>query len=263
MKLSISNIGWAAADDEVVYEYLGSVGVTGIEIAPTRVFPEAPYGKLKEAEQFKKKLKAQYKLSISSLQSIWYGKAEKIFHSEMEREVLLEYTKSAIDFASALDCDNLVFGCPQNRVTYDEKDYELAVKFFFELGEYACQKSVVLALEPNPVIYNTNFINTTEEAISMVKLVNSKGFKVNLDIGTVIYNEESLQEIGNNIDLIHHIHISEPRLALIQKRKLHNQLMELLSGRYHNYISIEMGKRENLGDIFESVAYVKEVFNDL
>lgn len=263
MKLSISNIGWDAADDEVVYEYLDSVGVDGVEIAPTRIFPEAPYDKLKEAEQFKKKLKTQYKLSVSSLQSIWYGKKEKIFHSEMEREVLLEYTKSAIDFASILDCGNLVFGCPQNRVIYDEKDHEVAAEFFFELGEYAHQKNVVLSLEANPVIYNTNFINTTKEAISMVRQVNSKGFKVNLDMGTVIYNEESLLEIGNNIDLIHHIHISEPRLALIQKRKLHNQLMELLSGRYHNYISIEMGKRQNLQDIYESVVYVKEVFNDL
>ena len=263
MKLSISNIGWDSVADEVVYKYLSSVGVDGIEIAPTRIFPEAPYGKLKEAEQFRKKLKDQYKLSISSMQSIWYRKEEKIFRSETERKLLLEYTKSAIDFASVLDCGNLVFGCPQNRVMYDEKDYELAVKFFFDLGEYAYQKGTVLSLEPNPVIYNTNFINTTEEAISMVKRVGSKGFKVNLDIGTVIYNEENLEGIESNIDLIHHIHISEPRLALIEQRKLHNQLMELLSGRYHNYISIEMGKREKLQEIFESVAYVKEVFDGL
>lgn len=263
MKLSISNIGWADAEDGVVYKQLGGLGVSGIEIAPTRIFPDNPYNRLKEAEQFKNKLKSQYGLLISSMQSIWYGKTEKIFQSETEREVLLEYTKLAIDFASILNCRNLVFGCPQNRVVRDEMDYNLAVKFFFDLGEYAYRKNTVIALEPNPVIYNTNFINTTEEAISMVKRVNSKGFKVNLDMGTVIYNEESLEEINNNIDLVHHIHISEPYLALIQKRKLHNQLAEVLSGRYHNYISIEMGKRESLQDIYESVKYVKEVFDGI
>lgn len=261
MKLSISNIAWEAADDEVVYRHLESLGVKGLEIAPTRFFPEEPYSKLKEAEGVKRKLKNQYDLSISSMQSIWYGKTEKIFRSEMDRTTLFDYTKSAIDFASVLNCHNLVFGCPQNRVIYDEADYETAVKFFHDLGEYAYQKNTVLSLEANPVIYNTNFINTTSEAIDMVKRVESKGFKVNLDVGTIIYNQEYLEQISENVGLINHIHISEPYLAAIQQRSLHKELAEILSGKYHEFISIEMGKLGDLQEIYNTVIYVMEVFD--
>ena len=59
MKLSISNIGWSNENDVNVYELMKKYGYSGLEIAPTRIFPEAPYDKLKEAgvwvENFKKK----------------------------------------------------------------------------------------------------------------------------------------------------------------------------------------------------------------
>ena len=41
--------------------------------------------------------------------------------------------------------------------------------FFNILGDYAKLKNTVIALEANPDIYGTNFINTTKEAFSFVK----------------------------------------------------------------------------------------------
>ena len=53
MKLSISNIGWTVEQDSQVYELMKKYGFTGLEIAPTRIFPEAPYEKLNEADRDK------------------------------------------------------------------------------------------------------------------------------------------------------------------------------------------------------------------
>ena len=39
MKLSISNIGWEKKDDKAVYQFMKKYGFTGLEIAPTRIFP--------------------------------------------------------------------------------------------------------------------------------------------------------------------------------------------------------------------------------
>ena len=39
MKLSASNIGWAADNDEQVWQLLKDLGYQGIEIAPTRKTP--------------------------------------------------------------------------------------------------------------------------------------------------------------------------------------------------------------------------------
>lgn len=262
MKLSISNIAWGKEQDIEMYEYLSEVGFDAIEIAPTRIFEEKPYEKLEEAKRFAKGLEEKYKLKISSMQSIWYGRAEKIFGSKEERKALIEYTKKAIDFAHTIDCGNLVFGCPKNRNINTPEDYKTAIEFFKEIGEYAKQKNTVFAIEPNPTIYNTNFINKTEEALKIVKEISCDAVKVNLDLGTVIENEEDIISIiENNYDKINHIHISEPNLESIQKRELHKKLAQKLKeNNYQRYISIEMKNQNDIEKVKEIINYVKGVF---
>lgn len=257
IKLSISNIAWAVEHDQQVYEYIKKAGFSGLEIAPTRLFPEKPYEKKTEAKRFAKGLEKIYGLKICSMQSIWYGHSEKIFGAPEEREILLNYTKQAIEFAEIIGARNLVFGCPKNRMIGENDDKDIAVRFFRELGDYAAEHGTVLAMEANPVIYGTNFINKTSESIELIKEVNSTGFKLNLDFGTIIYNGESLERLSHNIDFINHVHISEPNLKLIERRNEHKELMSMLrEGRYEGYVSIEMSKREDINEVFKTVDYL-------
>ena len=46
MNFSISNIGWTAENDELVYSIMAESSFAGLEIAPTRIFPENPYDDL-------------------------------------------------------------------------------------------------------------------------------------------------------------------------------------------------------------------------
>ena len=129
-KLSISNIAWTEENDAAVYGLMKKYGFQGLEIAPTRIFPERPYDKNSEADAWSKQLKSEYGFCVPSMQSIWYGRQEKIFGTDEERKTLLNYTKKAIDFAAAIGCKNLVFGCPRNRNLPDGADESLAVAFF-------------------------------------------------------------------------------------------------------------------------------------
>lgn len=261
MKLSISNIAWQADQDADVYELMKKYGFSGLEIAPTRLFPENPYGKLSEAAKFSKELKAREGFKIPSMQSIWFGKTEKLFGSEEERNTLFEYTKQAIDWAEVIGCGNLVFGCPRNRFLPEDVDSKVAFSFFRELGQYALSHHTSIGMEANPPIYNTNYINSTPEAIDLVESVDSEGFGLNLDIGTVIQNSESIEELTGKVHLINHVHISEPGLGLIERRELHRELKTLLeSENYNGFISIEMSKREKLEEIEKTLRYVAEVF---
>ncbi len=186
---------------------------------------------------------------------------KKFFGSVEERNELIEYTKKAIDFASIINCDNLVFGCPKNRNIQNENDYEIALKFFKTIGEYAQQKHTVFAIEPNPTIYNTNFINTTKQAFDIVKDIDCKAVKVNVDLGTIIENNENIEIIEENIHLVNHIHISEPNLESIQKRDMHNKLKNILNkNNYDKYISIEMKNQNDIEKVKDVVNYVKGVF---
>lgn len=258
MQLAISNIAWDAKDDELVYSLMRKYGFTGLEIAPTRIFPENPYDHLEDARDWSENLD----FDIPSMQSVWFGRDEKIFGTEEERQVLIDYMKKAIDFASIIKCKNLVFGCPRNRNKPDNADIDIAIKFFNEIGDYAAKKGTCIGMEANPPIYNTNFINDTTSAIKLIKQVNSEGFKLNLDIGTMIENDESVSVLDDNGRLINHVHISEPYLKLICKRKIHKALADYLFTNYYSkYVSIEMQNTHSFVDIEKTLIYIRNMFN--
>ena len=164
----------------------------------------------------------------------------------------------------AINCKNLVFGCPRNRIVNDiEKDYKIASEFFKEIGDYCLSKDVYFAIEPNPEIYNTNFIITTLEAINLVKELNNPGIRINLDMGTMIQNNEEINILEDNINLINHVHISEPNLEYIKPRPIHSKLIKLLkANKYNGYISIEMKNQNNIQAIKNVIDYVKKLIQE-
>lgn len=262
MKLSVSNIAWTDSHDRDMYRYLSHNGFKGLEIAPTRIFPEKPYDKLGDAVRFKEEMKETYNLEISSMQSILFQREEKLFGTNEERQILKDYTKKSIDFANALGCRNLVFGSPKNRIIESDDQYCLAVDFFRELGQYAVKKDTVLAIEANPALYGTNFINTTRQAFGLVKDVNIKGFRVNIDCGTMIHNNEGTEVLSDNMELINHIHISEPYLIPVKNRQIHRELSDLLKRKsYDKYVSLEMKNIDDIENLKLCIKYIKEVFN--
>lgn len=261
MNLSISNIAWDIAYDDLIYGIMIKMGFMGLEIAPTRIFPVGPYDHLCEAADWKDKIGMEYGLKISSIQSIWYGRNEMMFGNSDERKALILYTKKAIEFAEVIGCPNLVFGCPKNRSVSMKEDAEIAVDFFRTVGDYAFKHNTTISMEANPTIYNTNFINFTKDAIDIVERVNSKGFLLNLDVGTMIENKESAEILNGKEHLINHVHISEPGLKTIKKRSLHRELAEILrNAKYGKYVSIEVGRQENPDALSEMMEYVREIF---
>ena len=261
MKLSISNIAWEEKDDAQVYKWMKKYGFTGLEIAPTRIFPDRPYEKVGEAEAWSKKLIAENVVVVTSMQSIWYGRNEMLFGTEEERNILSTYTREAVDFAEIIGCKNLVFGCPRNRAVSEGGNTEMAVSFFRELGNYASEHGTVIGMEANPPIYNTNYINDTLSALELIHRVDSQGFRLNLDVGTMIQNGEKAEELVGNVKLINHVHISEPGLKTIENRELHRELCRILKEEgYDGFISIEMGKKEDISFIEDVMKYVQEIF---
>jgi len=155
----------------------------------------------------------------------------------------------------------MVFGCPKNRNLYHEDDYQVAIEFFRELGDVAYHSDTTLALEANPTIYGTNFLNKTEETLKIIKEINSPGLKLNLDLGTIIFNNEDISMFVGQGKWINHVHISEPGLKMIEQRKLHEEVKHILMAEnYEHYISIEMGKQDNLDELKNVFRYITTIF---
>ena len=258
IKLAISNIAWAKEDDEAVYTAMQNAGFSGLELAPTRIFPESPYDCLNSAALFGGYLKTRWGFCVPSIQSIWYGRSGSIFDAA-QAEDLLDYTAGAFRFAHALNCPSLVFGCPKNRMLPEGADPAAADGFILRAGDLAAQYGVRLAIEANPPVY-TNFLNGTAEAFALVRRLDHPGLAVNLDLSTLLAQGEKLTDFVDDLPWVSHIHISEPGLRPLERRAEHRQLALLLGAvGYKGYVSVEMG-RTDLATVQRTIDYIAEVF---
>ena len=258
MKLSISNIAWQAELDESVYGLMKDLGYEGLEIAPTRIFGDAPYEDLNKVSEWYKGFSRRF--VIPSMQSILRGINDSIFQDDEQRDNLLRYLCKSVDFAQTISCGNLVFGCPRNR-NGSEGKRDIALSFFRKIGDYAASHGTAIGLEPVPKSYNTDFLNTTADTIEFIRDAESDGIRLNLDIGALLTNNEDYSIIIDNVDLVNHVHVSEPGLKTVVRRDIHAKIRDLLiDSGYDGFISIEMAGQDSLEDIACALEYVREVF---
>ena len=257
MKLSCSNIAWTADRDGEVYALMHALGYAGLEIAPTRLFPDRPYGHSGEMAELASELERAYGLKVCSMQSVLNGRSENLFDPD-QAEILLEVLERASVFGEAAGGCNLVFGCPRNRIMPDGMGERDALEFFRRAAESASGHGCVLSLEANPPMYGTNFVNTTREAFAFAKKI--PGLKVNLDFGTIVNQQETLKTVAANTQLIGHVHISEPSLVPVIRREAHAELAEILRDcGYGGFVSVEM-KQTDAETLQSVLEYVREVF---
>lgn len=260
-KLAASNIAWGPESQDRVLSRMSELGFEGIEIAPTKIVPNHPYVHITEAQDALDRIHDEHGLSICSMQSIWYGRDESLFQAA-ERERLLEYTEKAMEYAHAIGCVNLVFGCPRNRNVPDGKQEADADGFFEACSAMAEKNGVIFALEANPRIYGTNFLNSTADVDAYLnRLAYPVGLGINLDLGAIIENGEGVEVIEQCLSHVSHIHISEPGLKPVQVRPEHRVLRDILEKEgYEGYVSLEMGQCDDDEVLLDSLQYLAEAF---
>ena len=126
------------------------------------------------------------------------------------------------------------------------------------------QAKITFCLEANPKVYGTKYLTHTNQALNLVKKINNKYFKLNLDLGTIISNNENYKKlIKNNIHQIGHAQISFPKLKnpLIDKKLIERFILELKKNGYKKIISVEFLKQEknSYSSIVELIKFIKNV----
>ncbi len=255
MNLAISNIAWLPEQRFEVYSLMQSMGYTGLEIAPAlfQRVAEFPYSQQNHLADEAKAELADYGLQLASMQALHFGESGMaLFASEAERQKLLDYTKQAIDFAGRLGIRNLVFGSPKLRNIPEgmaEQEVQgIALPFFHALAQHAQTLGCIIGLEPNAAEYGTNFINTTEQALSLILQVNHPALRLNLDMGNLIANDTQVAVLTAAAPVISHIHFSLPMLRTLNSEEAPklSSFAQVLSPLVENevYFSIEMGKSD-------------------
>ena len=215
MRISISNIAWEKDEEPEIAELLGRLGVTAVDVAPGKYFPDVAAA----SDSDIRKVRSWWNergISIYGMQSLLFGtKGLNVFGEVDSQERLLQHLRHVCRVAEGLGAKRLVFGSPKNRdrsgLSVSEAD-DIALHFFTRLGDIAQSHGIVITLEPNPVCYGTNWVTTTKEAYAFVKELGNPGIAMQLDTGTVITNSEDTAEFSEVKDTVGHVHLSEPGL---------------------------------------------------
>jgi sugar phosphate isomerase/epimerase len=222
-KLAASNIAWPFAERNLAYLILAEYGVKGLEIAPGLLFSDAADPFIPTQVMIEERLSEIERagLQLVSMQSLMFGATDvRLFGSDRQRLNFISAIGRAIDLAARLAIPHLVLGSPRERAIPEamSKDNATSVasRALVQLACAAHASRCAIGLEPNPAIYGTNFINTTSEAISLICAINCAGLALNLDVGSILANDEiaNLESIvREHVEIIGHVHISEPFLA--------------------------------------------------
>ena len=257
MKLSVSNIAWEQHDDPEILNELRNRGVTGIEVAPTKVWPEWLNATPVHATQYRKKLSAEG-FKIPAMQAILFGRPElQIFDPDCHK-TFFNHIKILADLAAALDTKVLVFGSPKNRLRGQLSTHEAmkrAADFFHEAAEICHAHDCCIGLEHNPVEYGCDFITNVADARELVKIVDHPGFKLHLDSAGIHMCGSNMKEVIKDAGEFVHFHVSEPMLApisggVVDHKKASSILKEI---GYTGWVSIEMKMTADLQTLYRSI----------
>tara|TARA_B100000945_G_scaffold236611_1_gene192652 strand:- start:207 stop:1019 length:813 start_codon:yes stop_codon:yes gene_type:complete len=263
VKLSVSNIAWDIIDEKYIFKELSKYNVLGIEVAPTKIWPEWSGANLKNAKKYKEKL-YDYGLSIPALQSILYEKNNlNIFNISCYTQ-FFDHFKLLCEVASGLGAKVLVFGSPKNRYLKDIKinnAYSIAKDFFIKAAEICKSYNIIIGIEPNPQEYNCNFITDPIEAIKFVKYVDHPYFMLHLDSAAILMSEVSFRSTFKRLNNICHYHISAPYLKPVIEKNMCQKsgLIELKKYCYDHWVSIEMAKPNDNKLVLKSVRYISSL----
>lgn len=127
------------------------------------------------------------------------------------RKEAIRRTKEIIDFAGFLGSDINIgrIRGQYNKVLSRKETWDLAVAAFKEISIYAQEKKVRIALE-TVTIMQTNFINTLEEGLQMVKDVDEENFRLMIDIFHLNLEEKDIYDaIRAYKDYNIHVHLAD------------------------------------------------------
>lgn len=244
MKLSVSNLAWPQGADEEAATILSRLGVRAVELAPGKAWPNPTNTTETEAVAVRNWW-AERGFEIVAFQALVFGRPELQLFGEADiRQEFAEHLKKIARLAGWVGAGVLVFGSPKNRRKESLPMPEAigqAAEFFRPLGNFAAEQKTSFGIEANPIEYGCDFVTKLDQAVELVKAVNSSGFGLHLDTGGLYLSKDPLPQLEVIRPI--HFHISEPNLVPIGQtvRFPHSTYAEWIHNQnYSGYFSVEM-----------------------
>ena len=213
-RLLVSELAWSPNESPIFESFLRSRGIHQQEIVPS-----------------KRNWNMTAYTNAYSAQSILYGVDIQIFQ---EPKRFLDILRDRLDHLRPVGVTRVIFGSPKQRI-YSGED---AVSLFRDAGDVCKEYGIILCLENNARCYGTNWLYTIKDTVEFVECVNHPYIGVNLDIGSMILEKETMVPATTRIE---HIQVSFPNLSAWNDSFI-DEIRTILSqlSTYSGKISLEM-----------------------
>ncbi len=217
VKFSICNEMFAGWSLREVAELAAALGYRGIEIAPFTLAESVCDVPMAERRRIRAVVEGAG-LEVVGLH--WLLVKPRGLHlnhpGDAVRRRTVDYLKALIDFCADVGGTVMVFGSPAQRRVLPglarEQAWEYAVRAFRECGLAAQDRGITLCLEALPPD-QTNFLNTTEEAISMVRSVGNPNVQMALDVKSMCSEDGAIPDmIRSSSAHLKHFHANDANL---------------------------------------------------
>jgi len=249
MRLAVSNIAWDTAEEPEILPALAAAGVTGIEIAPSKIWPDWVGATPEAAADLREELRARG-FAVPALQAILFGRPD--LHVFGDHAGLVAHVSRVAALAGALGAGVMVFGSPRNRLRGDLSEMAAmrqAAPVFREIGAICADAGTCLGIEANPSQYGGDFLVTWREAAELVARVDHPGVGLHFDTAcTAMAGDDPVAAIQACGGDIRHFHVSAPGLGPVGDDPVaidHASIAAALRGHaYGGWVSIEMRRTD-------------------
>lgn len=194
------------------------LGYDGLELAPFTLAPSAYDLSERDLAEIRGVVE-NHGLEVVGLH--WLFTGQENMHTTSPDEKLWrnasDYLARLVEMCSHLGGDVLVIGSPKHRSFPPDQApndaWNRARDLYISVLDKAEDCGVDLCLEPLAPA-ETNFVNTVEEGLRMVREINHSNFKIHLDMKAMSYEDEAIKTIIRKVPIakLGHVHVNDPNL---------------------------------------------------
>lgn len=218
-KLYISNLAWDHKDFLKVKELIKKYQFDGLDIAPLKI--KNDWKNLNELSRKNSKVFNEQKIKINAIQGIFFKKKFNLFKKNKNHiEDIFNHTLNILKICKIYKCKKVIIGSSEfrkrNGINLKIAD-QIFVDFFVRFKKILIKKKIFLCLEAIPRQYNEDFIFDFFHLIKLVKKINSKWIKINLDSSLFHFEKFDEKLLFKNIKYIKNIQVTEKNFKYFLK----------------------------------------------
>jgi sugar phosphate isomerase/epimerase len=217
MRYAVSNIALTAFDHLDELPMIAEMGIAGLEIAPSRIWLDTWQDlSATDIEVYRRALETAG-LEAVGLHSLFFDHPDLgLFRDPAGRAKSLDFLVHLSAMCRDLGGTTLIWGGGRQRGDVGREDaFAESVAFMTDLCDRISGHGTVFCFEPlGP--QSTDFINTAQDALDIVRAVDHRALAVQLDAKALFQNDEvTLDPFSAVADRLVHFHANEPDLGIL------------------------------------------------